>query len=111
VLYFERMKTERGLWDRLTQGVVLLLILAALLAVVMWYLPVIQQNQRLRQEVWHLDRQVQLEEARQKQLQLAIDALQHDPRTVERYLRQSLGFARPGETVIRFEAPTPGTNQ
>jgi cell division protein FtsB len=36
---------------------------------------------------------------------MAQDALQHDPKAVERLARERLGYAKPGETVIRFEAP------
>ena len=39
---------------------------------------------------------------------VAIDALRNDPETVERYAREKLGLARPGETVIRFEEPDTG---
>jgi cell division protein FtsB len=31
--------------------------------------------------------------------------LQNDPQTVERLAREKLGYAKPDETVIRFEAP------
>jgi hypothetical protein len=35
-------------------------------------------------------------------------ALLHDPKTVERLTREKLGYARPAETVVRFEST--GTN-
>ena len=34
-----------------------------------------------------------------------IDAVQNDPQTLERMAREQLGFARPDETIIRFEVP------
>jgi len=37
-----------------------------------------------------------------------LDALLHDPKTVERLTREKLGYARPDETVVRFESA--GTN-
>ncbi|HIE69770.1 MAG TPA: septum formation initiator family protein, partial [Planctomycetes bacterium] len=37
----------------------------------------------------------------------AIEALRNDPQTVERFAREKLGLAKPGETVIRFEKPEP----
>ena len=41
-----------------------------------------------------------------KQLKTSIDALKRDPKTVERLARETLGYAKPGETVIRFEEPS-----
>ena len=40
-----------------------------------------------------------------KQLRTAIDALRYDPKAVERLAREKFGYAKPGETVIRFEEP------
>jgi len=34
---------------------------------------------------------------------VTVDRLQHDPAYVERVIRERLGYARPDETVIRFE--------
>jgi cell division protein FtsB len=45
------------------------------------------------------------EEESARQIKVQIEALRNDPETVERYAREKLGLARPGETVIRFEQP------
>ena len=50
-----------------------------------------------------LDVQLQNEEAKSKQLKAEIDALRNDPKTVERLMREKLGYAKPEETVVRFE--------
>jgi len=50
-----------------------------------------------------LEAQVQAEEEKSKNLQSQIDALQNDPKTVERLTREKLGYAKPNETVIYFE--------
>ena len=42
---------------------------------------------------------------RANRLKAAYDALRYDPKAVERLARERLGYARTGETVIRFEAP------
>lgn len=34
---------------------------------------------------------------------VTLDRLQHDPAYVERVIRERLGYARPGEMVIRFD--------
>ncbi|SVC66129.1 uncharacterized protein METZ01_LOCUS318983, partial [marine metagenome] len=36
-------RVNLGIWDKLTKAVVFLLIIAALLAVAVWYLPLIKQ--------------------------------------------------------------------
>jgi len=103
------MSAGVSIWDKLTRLVVFLLFLAGLMAVAIWYLPLIQQNERLRKKNLALDAQIQKEEETRKQLQQQIDALAHDPKTVERLARGWLGYAKPGETVIRFEGSA--TNQ
>jgi hypothetical protein len=48
-------RVDLGIWDKLTKAVVFLLILAAMVAVAVWYLPLIKQNERLRQEILRLE--------------------------------------------------------
>jgi cell division protein FtsB len=100
------MNTENvdlGIWSKLTKAVVGLVVLAVLLLMGMCYLPLIQQNERMRREILRLDVQLQNEEAKSKQLKAEIDALRNDPKTVERLMREKLGYAKPDETVVRFE--------
>ena len=100
-------RVNLGIWDKLTKAVVFLLIIAALLAVAVWYLPLIKQNERMRAEILRLEDEVTQEEKIAMRRKVAIDALRNDPETVERYAREKLGLARPGETGIRFEEPDP----
>ena len=100
------MSTENvdlGIWSKLTKVVVGLVVLAVLLLMGMCYLPLIQQNERMRREILRLDVQLQKEEAKSKQFKAEIDALRNDPKTVERLMREKLGYAKPEETVVRFE--------
>jgi cell division protein FtsB len=97
------MNVDLGIWSRLTKVVVGLVVLAVLLLMGMCYLPLIQQNERMRREILRLDVQLQNEEAKSKQLKAEIDALRNDPKTVERLMREKLGYAKPDETVVRFE--------
>ncbi len=103
------MATELNIWDKLTRVVVFLLFLAGALAIAIWYLPLIEQNQRMRKEILRLDAQIQKKEDEQKHYRAMIDALQHDPKAVERVARERFGFAKPGETVICFEANNTAT--
>ena len=97
------MNVDLGIWSKLTKVVVGLVVLAVLLLMGMCYLPLIQQNERMRREILRLDIQLQKEEAKSKQLKAEIDALRNDPKTVERLMREKLGYAKPDETVVRFE--------
>jgi cell division protein FtsB len=103
------MEMDVGIWNRLTRLVVLLLLAAALVGVGLCYAPLIQQNERKRKRILQLDAEIQREEAMGRQLKGSIDALNRDPKTIERLVRERLGYASPGETVIRFEAVS--TNQ
>ena len=98
-------RIDTGIWNKLTKAVVFLLVIAALLAVAVWYLPLIKQNERMRSEILRLQQNVATEEETARQIKVQIEALRNDPETVERYAREKLGLARPGETVIRFERP------
>jgi len=98
------VNVDLGILGKLTRVVVFLLCVAGLLAVAVWYLPLIQQNERMRKVVLQLDTQIAKAEESNRQLKMSFDALRYDPKTVERLARERLGYARPGETVIRFES-------
>jgi cell division protein FtsB len=103
------MNVDLGIWDKLTRVILFLIVLAVLLGVVVCYWPLLQRNERMRKVVLQLDRQIQQEEAIERQGRTAIEALRNDPRTVERLAREKLGYAKPGETVLRFEEAVPGS--
>lgn len=102
------MHVDLGIWGKLTWMVTILAIVTGLTLVVGWYLPLINENERMRHEILVLSAQIQQEDALGKQLRGQIDALEHDPKTVERLTRETLGYAKAGETVIHFEDS--GTN-
>jgi cell division protein FtsB len=94
-----------GIWSKLTRVVILLIVIAIALAVGIWYLPLMQQNERMRKEILRKDALIQKEEAEARELRAEVEALRGDPRAVERLAREKFGYAKPGETVVRFEAP------
>lgn len=96
------MNVGLSIWDRLTQIVLFLLLIAAILGVVIWYQPVVQDNERMRQKKLRLEKQIQYETQVGRRLEKSINATQ-DPRTIERLAREQLSYAKPGETVIHFE--------
>src|SRR5215470_4728677 len=103
------MNVDLGIWTKLTRVAVFLLFIAGLLLVSVWYLPLIQRNERMRKEILRLDNQIQKEEEKARQGKAAYDALRNDPKTVERLVRERLGYVKPGETVFRFEEPATNT--
>ena len=94
-----------GIWSKLTRVVTGLLFVAGLLALAVWYLPLIHKNERFRKEVLRLDGQIAKEETTAKELKASIDALRNNPKSVERLARSRLHYAKPGETIFRFEEP------
>lgn len=101
------MNVDLGILQKLTRIVIVLCLIAGALGIAVWYLPLIRKNERMRKEVQRLDTQIQKEEDSSKQLKTSIEALRNDPKAVERLAREKLGYAKPGETVVRFEdAPT-----
>lgn len=100
------MKPGVTIWDRLSRGVCCLLLVAGIAFVVIKYLPLIHQQERMRRVTYEQEQQLQAEAAEERQLKAADHASRNDPRTVERLARERLGYAKPGETVIRFEGAT-----
>jgi cell division protein FtsB len=97
------MKVDLGIWSKLTGAVIFLLLVAGLCLVIIWYLPQIRQNEQMRAEILKLDTQIKQEQENGRHLKASIEALRRDPKTVERLAREKLGYAKAGETVIRFE--------
>ncbi len=94
-----------AIWEKLTRVVLFLFFIAYLILVAFWYLPLIQQNERMRKQTLHLETELRREEEASKHLRMAIDALRNNPKAIERLSRERLGYAKPDETVIRFESP------
>ena len=96
---------DLGIWDKLTKVVIGLLVLAIAVTIVILCVPLIQQNERMRQRNVELEAQIQREEEIARQSKAALDAQRSDPKAIERLAREKLGYAKPGEVVIRFQEP------
>jgi cell division protein FtsB len=105
------VNVDLGIWGKLTRVVLFLLCVSALLGVAVWYLPLIKQNERMRRVVLQLDTQIAKAEENNRQSKASIEALRYDPKAVERLARERLGYAKPGETVIRFDDPNNSTRR
>ncbi len=98
------MNVNLGIWDKLTRVIIFLLLIAAAIGVGVWYSPVLKQNERLRKRAFELDQKIQQEQQLSKKLEESLKSMQN-PRTVERLARERLSYAKPGETVVRFDTP------
>src|SRR5581483_4868533 len=99
------MQVDLGIWNKLTWVVTILGLMAGVGLVVGSYLPLIDQNERMRRQIETLEGQIRIEETNASRLQASINAYLQDPRTVERLAREQLHYAKPGETVIRYMEP------
>ncbi len=104
------MRARNPVADFLSRLALIVLFAAGVVAVFVWYLPLIQRNQTLRQAIAK-------QEATIEQLQGGIDSMNRqmmffegNSNTVERLVRENLGYGRPGETIIRFEEKSPGAD-
>jgi len=97
--------TATCIWDKLTKLAAFCLLLLGLVAVSLWYLPLIRQNERMRQQLLQNEAKIRSEEEMNRSLKASFDAARTNPKTIERMARAYLGYAKPGEIVIRFEEP------
>lgn len=94
-----------GIWDRLTQALLFCLLVALILLLAQFYVPLFKQNQRLRERNLQLEAMIQKEEASGRRMEREINALQSDPEAIERRSREQLGYGKPDEFIIRFDPP------
>jgi len=102
------VKVEPGIWNWLSKAVIALIGAAIVLLIVVKYLPLIQQNERIRREIDRLDAEQKKQEEISRQLRNDIDALRNNPQTVTRLVRETLRYAKTNETVLHFEPPAGG---
>ena len=99
------MNVDLGIWSILRRVVLFLLVIAGVLMVVVWYLPLIRENERMRKEVLRLEDRIGTEKETNKQLRASIETLQNDPKAIERLVRERLGYGKPGEILVHFDPP------
>src|SRR5688572_24836552 len=98
-----RVNVDLGIWQKLSRLMAAVIFAAAVLAVIVWYIPLFQQNERMRKEIQTLQGQIRREEQASRRLEQNIKSLRDDPKTVERMAREKLGYAKTNETVIYFQ--------
>jgi cell division protein FtsB len=105
------VNVTQNIWIALTRLLLVLLGIAAVLGTVVWYEPVVQENQRMREEKFELDRKIEQEAKIAKRLETQLRSFQNpalEKTLVERLARERLSYAKPGENVIHFEPPAGG---
>ncbi len=99
------MHVNLGIWDKLSKLAIFCLVLLGIAGVAIWYLPLINKNERMRQDLLKLETRIKAEQERERSLRAAFEAARSNPKTIERLARANLGYAKPGEIVVRFEEP------
>ncbi|KAB2667620.1 MAG: hypothetical protein DVB31_08005 [Verrucomicrobia bacterium] len=77
--------------------------LAIVTLIVLKYVPLIYENERLRREMQVDQDAVHRLETQVNRNQVRIEALRNDPRTIEREAREQIGLAKPDEQVVTFQ--------
>ena len=106
----DSMKVNLGIWQQLTRLIIGAILVALVVGVGYWYVPLRQQNQRLREDNYRLKLEVQKLEDSVREREKYVNDLKNDPRTIERMARSKLGLSRTGETVFYFETAPVRTN-
>ena len=91
-----------GLWGYANRILIVLIVLALLAGAGLSYVPMIQQNRKLRQQLETKKAELAARDSELRLLQAQVAALQHDPKAVERAAREQ-GMAKPGEIIVKFE--------
>ena len=100
---------DLGIWKKLTRVVIFLLLVAYVMLVFAWYLPLIRQNENMRRQIKRLQDESKEEERISRDLWMQVNALRNDPDAIARIVREKMGWAKTNEYVIRFPPVT--TNQ
>jgi hypothetical protein len=69
------------IWDKLTKLAVVCLLLLGLFAVSLWYLPLIRQNERMRQQLLQNEAKIKVEEESNRSLKTSFEAARTNPKT------------------------------
>ncbi len=102
----DRNEVRPSLFDWLNRILVILIVLAIVAAIGLNYVPLIRQNQMLREKLTQRQEEVSRLNAELRRLDGENRALQSDPRYIERRVRE-LGYAKPDELVVTFRDARP----
>jgi cell division protein DivIC len=100
-----RARREATVWQRLNRVLLLLLGIAGVLVLASLFLPRYKQLTQSRAEVDSLQQQVNEQKIVLAKNTREVNLLKTDPTYLETIARDRLDLMKPGETVVRFEAP------
>ena len=92
-------------WIRsfLTRILYLLVLVAAFILLICWFLPLVKERQRQQYALQSLKLQVEQERATYNKQSKKLTLLQNDPAYTELLARDKLDLMKPGETIFRME--------
>jgi cell division protein FtsB len=96
--------------DFLSRLTLIVLFVAGVVAVFVWYLPLIQRNQSLRREIATQETLINQIEGEIHSMNRQAMLFEGSSNKVERLIRENLGYGRPGEFIIRFEEKSPAAD-
>ena len=99
------MSNELTKWIRLTRLLMWVTGVATVVIVLLIFTPLFVQAEHLRRQNSELQKQIDQIRGENEKLAARIAALQQDPHAVEKEARETLGLAKPYETVYRFHNP------
>jgi cell division protein FtsB len=93
-------------WIRsfLTRILYLLVLVAAFILLICWFLPLVKEQQRQQHALQNLKQQVEQEKANYNKQSKKLTLLQSDPAYTELLARDKLDLMKPGETIFRMES-------
>jgi cell division protein FtsB len=104
------MNLRVALWARLQSLGFFMFAVVVTLGVMLLFVPLFAQSHSMQRRIAQLDREIEKQNALEKQQKAEIEQLKTDPAYVERTAREKLNLARPNETIFRFE-PVPGARR
>lgn len=102
--------TNNWIGSFLSRILYLLIVAAALILLVCWFLPLVKERDRQQHYLQTLKQEVDQERALNNKQSKKLTLLQNDPAYTEILARDKLDLMKPGETIFRME-PGPDSAQ
>ncbi|MEM1059231.1 MAG: septum formation initiator family protein [Verrucomicrobiota bacterium] len=99
-----RERDGTSVWAVLTRLTQLLLLLAVVTAIFLWFFPVWQDLQKRQQQRAAVEARIAEETSLTDAHREEIHFLKNSPEYVERQARERLNLGRPGEVIFRFDS-------
>ena len=104
-----RARHEASIWQRMNQVLRVLLLIAAWLLVVSFFLPPYKKFNQSRSEIEQLQSQLAEEKMQLARQTREVTLLKSDPTYLETLARDKLDLMKEGETIFRLESRRPGS--